>query len=112
MKSISIFIIYFQLKSKELVQAYIDRIREVNPHINAVVEERFEEALKDAERADDLLNKCPLDQTHALFARYPILGIPFTVKEACGLKGKNKEFLKKHQTNKFLSLNRNVSCYW
>ncbi|XP_065372519.1 fatty-acid amide hydrolase 2-B-like [Calliphora vicina] len=76
-----------QLKSKELVQAYIDRIREVNPHINAIIEERFEEALKDAERADDMLNKCPLDQTQSLFTRYPILGIPFTVKESCGLKG-------------------------
>ncbi|KNC31564.1 hypothetical protein FF38_12791 [Lucilia cuprina] len=76
-----------QLTSKELVEAYIERIREVNPYVNAVIEERFEEALKDAERADNMLNKCPLDQTKALFTQYPILGIPFTVKESCGLKG-------------------------
>ncbi|KAL1417553.1 hypothetical protein MTO96_026770 [Rhipicephalus appendiculatus] len=39
----------------DLVSAYIRRIREVQPIINAVVEERFEEALKDAEEVDRLV---------------------------------------------------------
>ncbi|XP_061387269.1 fatty-acid amide hydrolase 2-B-like [Musca vetustissima] len=76
-----------RLTSQELVKAYIERLKEVNPHINAIVEDRFEEALTDAKRADDLIFKCANSQLPQLYARYPLLGIPFTVKEACGLKG-------------------------
>ncbi|XP_073817414.1 fatty-acid amide hydrolase 2-A-like [Musca autumnalis] len=76
-----------RLTSQQLVKAYIERIKEVNPHINAIVQERFEEALADAKRADDLIFKCANSQLTQLYARYPLLGIPFTVKESCGLKG-------------------------
>ncbi|XP_005185713.2 fatty-acid amide hydrolase 2-B [Musca domestica] len=76
-----------RLTSQQLVKAYIERIKEVNPHINAVVQDRFEEALADAKRADDLIFKCANSQLSQLYARYPLLGIPFTVKESCGLKG-------------------------
>ena len=37
-----------QLSSEALVQLCIERIREINPVINAVVDERFQEALEDA----------------------------------------------------------------
>lgn len=83
-----------QLTSQQLVKAYIERIKEVNPHINAVVQDRFEEALADAKRADDLIFKCANSQLSQLYARYPLLGIPFTVKESCGLKGKIYIFCK------------------
>ncbi|XP_049306440.1 fatty-acid amide hydrolase 2-A [Bactrocera dorsalis] len=76
-----------KLKSEDLVRAYIERIKEVNPHINAVVQDRFEGALEDAVRADELIAKTSDEQISALFSRYTLLGIPFTVKESCGLKG-------------------------
>ncbi|XP_011214419.3 fatty-acid amide hydrolase 2-B [Bactrocera dorsalis] len=76
-----------KLKSVDLVKAYIERIKEVDPHINAVVQDRFEGALEDAKRADGLIAKATGEQLSALFRRYILLGIPFTVKESCGLKG-------------------------
>lgn len=79
-----------KLKSVDLVRAYIERIKEVNPHINAVVQDRFEGALEDAVRADGLIAKATDEQLPELFSRYSILGIPFTVKESCGLKGMPK----------------------
>lgn len=58
--------------------------------MNAVVEDRFEQALKEAQHADGLIAKASNEQLVALFARYPLLGIPFTVKESAGLKGESQ----------------------
>ena len=41
-----------KLSSAELVKAYITRVREVNPLINAMVKENFEQALKKAQEVD------------------------------------------------------------
>lgn len=41
-----------ELKSEKVVQAFINRIREVNPILNAVVDDRFEEALEEARKTD------------------------------------------------------------
>src|SRR5439155_8288486 len=45
-----------ELKSQHVVRAFIDRIRNVDHLINAVVYERFSEALKEAEEIDRLLD--------------------------------------------------------
>lgn len=72
----------------ELVSAYIARVQEVNPSLNAVVEDRFEAALQDAKLADQFIEKASSEFDRvALYTKYPILGVPFTVKESCGLKG-------------------------
>lgn len=76
------------MKSEEIVQVYIDRIKEVNPYLNAVIEDRYEEAIKDARRADNMMEIVVPEQRGPLFSRYPLLGLPFTVKESCALKGK------------------------
>ncbi|XP_017103387.2 fatty-acid amide hydrolase 2 [Drosophila bipectinata] len=77
-----------EISSVDLTSAYIARIKEVNPTLNAVVEERFEAALQDARLADDFIAKARSDFDRiALYTKYPILGVPFTVKESCGLKG-------------------------
>lgn len=73
------------MTSEQVVLAYIERIKEVNPIINAVVEDRFEAAIEDAKRADRLIQETSEFQ---LITNYPILGVPFTVKESCSLKGK------------------------
>lgn len=98
----------------DLVRAYIERIKEVNPHINAVVQDRFEGALEDAVRADGLIAKATDEQLPELFSRYSILGIPFTVKESCGLKGNNfllkKNMLVVHLTK--VKLLRDAKTCW
>ncbi|KAL7727706.1 hypothetical protein ACLKA6_008044 [Drosophila palustris] len=81
-----------ELTSDELVRAYIARVREVNPSLNAVIEERFETALREAKHADELIAKASTEFDRlALFTRYSLLGIPFTVKESCALKGLSYE---------------------
>jgi len=79
----------------ELVSAYIARVQEVNPSLNAVVEDRFEAALQDARLADQFIAKASSEFDRvALYTKYPILGIPFTVKESCGLKGELTRIIK------------------
>uniref|UniRef100_A0A182PA47 Amidase domain-containing protein n=1 Tax=Anopheles epiroticus TaxID=199890 RepID=A0A182PA47_9DIPT len=73
-----------ELRSEDVVRAYIDRIREVNPLINAVVEERFSAAIEEARKADVLIGET---QPLWLIKNYPLLGVPFTVKESCALRG-------------------------
>lgn len=53
-----------------------------------MVEDRFDAAIDDAKRADSIIADKPAFE---LLANYPILGVPFTVKESCSLKGKNEE---------------------
>lgn len=83
-----------QLTSEQVVSTYIARVRQVDPVLNAVVEDRFEAALQDSRRADSLIAKANTEFDRvALFTRYPLLGVPFTVKESCGLKGKQHKSL-------------------
>lgn len=77
-----------QLSSAEICQAYIDRIKQVNPIINAVVEDRFEQALKEARNVDGYLTKCALSEED-LEKIKPLLGVPVTIKESCSLQGLN-----------------------
>uniref|UniRef100_A0A034VWY8 Fatty-acid amide hydrolase 2 n=1 Tax=Bactrocera dorsalis TaxID=27457 RepID=A0A034VWY8_BACDO len=75
-----------KLKSTKLVKAYFDRVIDVNSHIHAVVEDRFNKALEEAARADELIARTPDAELPELFNRLKLLGVPFTVKESCGLK--------------------------
>ncbi|KAK7866673.1 hypothetical protein R5R35_006057 [Gryllus longicercus] len=81
-----------EVTSEAAVQAYVARIRAVNPHLNAVVEERFDAALEEARAVDRELASAPTPadaDTHAqrLARERPLLGVPITVKESCSLKG-------------------------
>ncbi|KAK8770491.1 hypothetical protein V5799_013043 [Amblyomma americanum] len=75
-----------QISSVDVVSAYIRRIREVQPIINAVVEARFEEALEDAEGADRLVASGSMS-VHQLKQEKPLLGLPFTNKNSIAVKG-------------------------
>ncbi|MCA1319405.1 amidase [Bacillus tianshenii] len=55
-----------QLSPIELVESAIDRSRKVNPHINAVIAEMFDEARSLAEQVD---------------LSYPFAGVPFLMKD-------------------------------
>lgn len=65
---------------------FINRIKDVNPIINAVVEEKFENALFEARQIDKYLETCKLSMNEIERTR-PLLGIPLTVKESCAVAG-------------------------
>lgn len=61
-----------KLKSEEVVSVFIDRIKEVNPVINAVVDTRFEKALEEARRIDKDIEDNTI--TEVDFQHKPFLG--------------------------------------
>ncbi|XP_062849426.1 fatty-acid amide hydrolase 2-B [Trichomycterus rosablanca] len=75
-----------QVSSVQVVQAYIDRIQEVNPLINAVVKDRFSAALSEAAQVDRLIEE-EKGNEDALAERLPLLGVPLSVKESFYLQG-------------------------
>ncbi|KAH9637020.1 hypothetical protein HF086_007383 [Spodoptera exigua] len=73
-----------ELKSEELVRAVIERIKEVNPVINAIAMDRYEAALAEAKEVDALIAQGLSDEE---FNKKPFLGVPFTTKESQAVKG-------------------------
>ncbi len=68
-----------EITSAEAVEGYIRHIERVNPHIRAVVETRFDEARREAEERDRLLQEGK--------ARGRLWGVPISMKEAFFVKG-------------------------
>ncbi|XP_026290083.1 fatty-acid amide hydrolase 2 isoform X1 [Frankliniella occidentalis] len=77
-----------ELTSVVVVKAFIERIQEVNGILNAVVDNRFEESIKDAENVDKLLDSGAISEKEAEQTK-PFLGVPFTTKESTSCKGMN-----------------------
>lgn len=75
-----------EVTSVEVVQAYIDRIQEVNPLLNAVVKDRFSLALQEAAQVDRLIEE-ETGGEEVLEDRLPLLGVPLTVKESFAVQG-------------------------
>lgn len=74
-----------EIRCEDLVETYINRIKDVQPIINSVVQDRFEEALKEAKDVDKFIAE---NHHVAGFAEdKPLLGVPFTVKESIAVKG-------------------------
>ena len=67
------------LTSEFITQTYIDHIRKTNPLINAVVEDRFELALKEAIACDK--------ETNPHLKNKPLFGVPISIKESFDVKG-------------------------
>ena len=78
-----------KLKSEALVQQCIDRIKEVNSLINAVVDNRFGDALREARECDKYLNSIVDDKLAltTLEECKPFYGVPFSTKEGIKVKG-------------------------
>jgi amidase len=68
-----------QISSEELVRACIERIEEVNPKLNAVVQLPAAKALEQAREADKALAKGEI--------KGPLHGVPFTLKDAIETEG-------------------------
>ncbi|XP_039996972.1 fatty-acid amide hydrolase 2-B [Xiphias gladius] len=75
-----------EVSSVEVVQAYIDRIQEVNPFLNAVIKDRFTAALQEAALVDKLIEE-ETGGEEVLEDRLPLLGVPLSVKESFALQG-------------------------
>lgn len=65
----------------EIIQAHIDRLEETHPALNALIENRFDRALREAE---DLSRQILRSHGRDLS---PLAGVPFTVKEIFAVKG-------------------------
>lgn len=93
------------VKSEEVVRAFIDRIKEVNFLLNAVVDNRFHDALQEANEIDrNIANKIYTEKDfqekpflgnsklkgcllNFSFTIIFFLGVPFTTKESTKCKG-------------------------
>lgn len=71
-----------------MLEAFIRRIKDVNSALNCFVEDRFEEALKEANEADDLIRSGTLT-VDQLAKDKPFLGVPFTTKDCIAVKGRH-----------------------
>lgn len=85
-----------QLKSQDVVRAYIERCNEVNPLINAIVEDRFDAALEDARKVDEIVASKTVS-LEDMERDTPLLGVPFTVKESIGVEGMSNQSGRKYQ---------------
>lgn len=79
-----------KITSYEVVKAVINRIQEVNPSLNAVIDGPFMEALDEAQEIDRRIQKGEV--TEEDFGQKPFLGVPFTTKDSTAVKGKRYTF--------------------
>ncbi|XP_063699670.1 fatty-acid amide hydrolase 2-B [Culicoides brevitarsis] len=75
-----------KLTSYEVVKAYIDRVNEVNPVLNAVIDGPFMDALDEAREIDRRIQAGEVSEEE--FKEKPFLGVPFTSKDSTAVKGK------------------------
>ncbi len=69
-----------EVTSEEVVRVHIEHIKKVNPILNAVIKDRFEEAIKEVKKVDEHLKGNP-DEVP------PYYGVPCTIKESFAFKG-------------------------
>ena len=75
-----------EVTAVEVMQAYIQRVQEVNPIVNAVIADRYADAMSEAQEVDNILdNKKGQGKYSAVNA--PLLGVPLSVKEAFATEG-------------------------
>lgn len=74
-----------KITSLEVMKAFIERIQEVNPLLNCCVDERFSEALKDAQEVDNIIKSGKFTQEE-LAVNKPFLGVPISTKDCIKVK--------------------------
>ena len=70
-----------ELSARDLVEVHIGRAQAVNPAINAIVADRYEEARDEADKADARLHEIGKDAVPAFH------GVPCTIKECFAFAG-------------------------
>lgn len=69
-----------KVTSEQVVRVYIERCKKVNSLINAVVQERYIDAIIEAKAVDAMLEEfTDMDNIKTI---QPFLGVPFTTKES------------------------------
>lgn len=68
------------------MKSFIARIKQINPLLNCVVDERFENALKDSALADEIISSGKLTADE-LKEQKPFLGVPISTKDCIEVKG-------------------------
>ena len=76
-----------EYSAEEVMITFTDRIMSVNAELNAVVAERFEDALQQAREIDEMLRILNESERESLKNVKPFLGVPFTAKEAFAISG-------------------------
>lgn len=68
------------------MQSFINRINELNPILNSVIDTCFDEALRQADEVD---RKIQADEITAeqMLKDTPFMGVPFTTKDSLAIKG-------------------------
>lgn len=74
------------MSAVQVLIAFIRRTKQINPLLNCVANARYEDALEEAKKVDEMIasNKYSVDQ---LRETKPFLGVPFTTKESIAVKG-------------------------
>uniref|UniRef100_A0A6G1SBG0 Fatty-acid amide hydrolase 2 n=1 Tax=Aceria tosichella TaxID=561515 RepID=A0A6G1SBG0_9ACAR len=76
------------ISSEEVVESFINRIKLINPIINAVVDRRFELALSRARAIDRKLEEArDNDDADQSMMKLPLVGVPVSVKETIAMDG-------------------------
>ncbi|RUS90697.1 hypothetical protein EGW08_001501 [Elysia chlorotica] len=78
-----------ELRAEDVMSAYIVRAKEVNPIVNAIVGEQYDQALRRAQELDFMLDGLSADQITDRYSekQKPLLGVPLSVKEAFAWTG-------------------------
>lgn len=68
------------------MNVFIKRIKQINPSLNCVIDERFKDALQEAVKVDQLIasSEYNIDE---LRESKPFLGVPMSTKDSVGVKG-------------------------
>jgi fatty acid amide hydrolase 2 len=83
------------VSSEEVMRAFVARTRQVQPLLNCVVDERFEDALKEAQQVDRFV-RSGAKSAEQMERDTPLLGVPISVKESIAVQGDtNKNSLAK-----------------
>ncbi|TKR63184.1 hypothetical protein L596_027046 [Steinernema carpocapsae] len=80
-----------ELKSVDIIKAYVKRIDEVNDIINAAVFKNYAKALELAQKCDEQLelSEANSEDMDKIYTSKPLFGIPFTVKDSMEIEGLN-----------------------
>uniref|UniRef100_A0A915HTW5 Uncharacterized protein n=1 Tax=Romanomermis culicivorax TaxID=13658 RepID=A0A915HTW5_ROMCU len=73
-----------ELTSEQVVRTCIKRCLEVNPLLNAIVEDNFERALQEAIKTDEQIESgsaAPYDEAPFFYDEAPFLGVPICMKD-------------------------------
>lgn len=76
-----------EVSSEAVVRAFINRMRLVQSYLNAIIDERYDDAIKEAKAIDEFLRTNADLTEDDLAQKKPFLGLPFTAKDSIQVAG-------------------------